>query len=55
MSGTLPAGVTFSPRTDGTARLSGTPASGTAGTYALVFTAKNIYGTATRNFTLIIR
>ena len=55
MSGTLPAGVTFSPRTDGTARLSGTPASGTAGTYALVFTAKNTYGTATRTFTLLVR
>ena len=55
MSGVLPTGITFSPRNDGTARLSGTPRSGTAGTYTLVFTATNIYGTATSTFTLIVR
>ena len=53
-SGALPTGVTF---TDGTTprALSGTPASGQAGTYPLTFTAAN--GTlpnATQNFTLTI-
>ncbi|HWG75152.1 MAG TPA: putative Ig domain-containing protein [Acidimicrobiales bacterium] len=49
-SGALPAGVTF---TDGV--LSGTPASGSAGTYPLVFTATNGVGApATQDFTLTV-
>jgi uncharacterized repeat protein (TIGR01451 family) len=54
LSGTLPSGVTFdgpglSPRT-----LSGTPASGTVGTYNLVFTADGSDPDATQNFTLTV-
>jgi len=47
----LPSGVTFNPATG---VLSGTPASGTVGTYNLVFTATNAGGTATQNFTLTV-
>ena len=36
---TLPAGVTFVDNGDGTGTLSGTPAAGTGGDYALTFTA----------------
>jgi len=54
MSGTLPAGVTFTPKTNGTATLTGTPASGTLGTYSLTFTATNVAGTATQAFTLTV-
>lgn len=52
MTGTLPAGVTFTPATG---LLTGVPAAGTAGVYPLVFTAAN--GTppnATQNFTLLV-
>ena len=52
ITGTLPSGLTFVDNHDGTARISGTPARRTSGTYTLVFTAKNIYGTATRTLTL---
>jgi hypothetical protein len=52
MSGSLPSGLTFVDNHNGTARISGTPARNTARTYTLVFTAKNIYGTATRTLTL---
>ena len=52
MTGTLPSGLTFVDNHNGTARISGTPARRTSGTYTLVFTAKNIYGTATRTLTL---
>ena len=41
VSGALPAGVTLLDNGDGTAKLSGTPSPGTAGTYALTITAKN--------------
>ncbi len=52
MSGMLPGGVTFTPATG---VLSGTPAAGTGGTYALVFTASNGAGSdATQNFTLTV-
>jgi hypothetical protein len=54
-AGRLPSGVTFTDNGDGTATLSGTPAAGTAGTYALAITAAN--GTspsATQNFTLLV-
>ena len=52
MTGTLPKGVTFVDNHNGTGRLSGTPARGTAKTYTLSFTATNVYGTATRTFFL---
>jgi hypothetical protein len=51
----LPAGVSFVDNGDGTATLSGTPADGNAGAYAVTITAAN--GTppaATQNFTLTI-
>ncbi len=52
-SGTLPSGVTFN---TSTGVLSGTPATGTGGTYNLVFTASNGVGSsATQNFTLTIK
>ena len=40
-TGTLPSGVTFTNNGNGTATLSGTPAAGTGGTYALTLTATN--------------
>jgi uncharacterized repeat protein (TIGR03803 family) len=43
-SGTLPSGVTFTDNGNGTGSLAGTPASGTAGTYSITFTATNSAG-----------
>jgi iron transport multicopper oxidase len=40
-SGALPAGITFTANSDGTATLSGRPAAGTPGSYPLVLTASN--------------
>ena len=54
-SGFLPAGVTFVDNHDGTATLSGTPASGTMGDYPLTLTAANGVGSdAHQSFTLRI-
>ncbi len=54
-SGTLPPGVSFTAGANGTARLSGVPASSTAGrTYTLTFTARSSSGTATQTFTLTL-
>jgi len=54
-SGALPTGVTFVDNGNGTATLSGTPASGSDGTYALTFSANNGVGTpATQSFTLTV-
>ncbi len=51
-SGTLPSGVIFTATTH---VLSGTPATGTAGTYPLTFTASNgVLPNATQNFTLTV-
>jgi hypothetical protein len=51
-SGSLPSGVTFNAATG---VLSGTPASGTIGTYPLTFTAHNGVGSdAIQNFTLTV-
>src|SRR5581483_10969839 len=51
-SGTLPAGVTFSPSTG---VLSGTPVAGTGGTYPITFTASNgVAPNATQNFSLTV-
>ncbi|MDQ6796924.1 MAG: Ig-like domain repeat protein [Actinomycetota bacterium] len=51
-SGTLPAGVTFTPATG---VLAGTPAAGTTGSYPLTFTASNgVSPNAAQSFTLIV-
>ena len=51
-TGSLPSGVTFNASTG---VLSGTPASGTAGTYSITFKASNGVGTnATQSFTLTV-
>ena len=50
----LPSGVTFVDNGDGTGTLSGTPAAGTGGDYALTFTATNGSGSAVQNFTLTV-
>ncbi len=54
-TGALPGGVTFVNNGNGTATLSGTPAAGSAGTYAITITASNGVGTAaTQSFTLTV-
>jgi galactose oxidase-like protein/putative Ig domain-containing protein len=54
-TGALPSGVTFVNNGNGTATLSGTPASGTAGTYPLALTATNgVAPAATQSFTLTV-
>ena len=50
----LPAGVSFTDNGDGTGTLSGTPAAGTNGTYALIFTATGSGPAAVQNFTLTV-
>ncbi|MGO9972377.1 MAG: putative Ig domain-containing protein [Solirubrobacteraceae bacterium] len=53
---TLPTGVTFLANGNGTATLSGTPASGTAGSYPFTITASNgVSPNATQSFTLTVR
>ena len=52
-TGTLPSGIKFKDNGNGTATLSGTPASGSGGTYSLTLTASNGVGTpASQRFTL---
>ena len=54
-TGALPAGLTFVDNGDGTATISGTPASGTVGTYALTATASNdVSPDATQALTLTV-
>jgi hypothetical protein len=54
-TGSLPNGVTFTDKGNGTARIAGTPGSGTQGTYSLTITASNGIGTAaTQNFSLVV-
>jgi len=51
----LPTGVTFTDNKDGTATLAGTPAAGTAKSYAITIKADNGVGTAaTQSFTLTV-
>jgi hypothetical protein len=53
--GVLPSGITFHDNGDGTGTLSGTAASSTVGTYAIVFNAeKNKPHQASQNFTLTV-
>jgi hypothetical protein len=54
-TGALPSGVTFTDNADGTGTLSGTPAAGSGGLYAISFRANNGVGTAaTQSFTLSV-
>jgi hypothetical protein len=54
-SGALPSGVNFTDNGNGTATISGTPASGSAGSYAITITASNGVGSpATEVFTLTV-
>jgi hypothetical protein len=54
-SGALPSGVNFKDNGNGSATLSGTPAPGTTGTYALTIAASNGVGTpANQSFTLTV-
>ena len=54
-SGPLPSGVSFTDNGDGTATLSGTPATGTYGTYPLTITASNgVNPDATQTFALVV-
>ncbi len=54
-SGALPSGATFTDHGNGTATLSGTPATGTKGTYQIDITAENSLGSAyTQGFMLTI-
>lgn len=55
LAGSLPAGLSFTDNGDGTGTISGTAAAGTAGTYALTFTATNGVGDpASQPFTLTV-
>jgi hypothetical protein len=51
-TGALPSGLTFKDNGNGTATISGTPATGTGGTYPLTITAANATGGVTQGFTL---
>jgi hypothetical protein len=54
-TGALPSGVMFVSNGDGTATLSGTPAAGSGGTFALTITATNgVSPDAAQNFTLTV-
>ena len=52
--GKLPTGLSFSAPTSGTAVISGTPGTGTAGTYNLILTAANAGGKVTQSFILTV-
>jgi len=53
-SGALPAGLSFTPGTDGTANLTGTPSAASAGSYSVEVTATNSSGSATQDLTVIV-
>ncbi len=55
LSGTLPAGITFTNNGNGTATLAGNAAPGTGGTYPLTIRATNSQGNVTQAFTLTVR
>jgi hypothetical protein len=55
-TGTLPSGLSFTAKPDGTATIAGTPASGTGGTYPVTISATNSSGsTATLNLTITVQ
>jgi hypothetical protein len=51
-TGTLPAGVTFTAHSNGTATLAGTPPTSAAGPYSIVVTAKNSVGSTKQTITI---
>jgi hypothetical protein len=54
-SGSLPSGVTFAAKSNGTATLEGTPASGTGGSYPITLSATNgVESSATQDFVLAV-
>ena len=53
-TGALPSGLRFSASTNGTATISGTPATTDSGIYSFTITAKNSTGTASQAFTLTV-
>ena len=53
ISGTLPAGLTFTDKGDGTGTLGGTP-TGSGGLTNVVVTASNIYGTRQQNLAVVV-
>jgi large repetitive protein len=53
-SGSLPRGVTFAVNQDGTATLSGLPATAALGAYKFSVAARNSFGTFTQAFTLLV-
>ncbi|MEZ5287547.1 MAG: putative Ig domain-containing protein [Vicinamibacterales bacterium] len=56
VTGSLPAGVTFTPQSDGTGVLAGTPGAGSGGTYALTISAQNGVGAgASQPFVLTVQ
>ena len=54
IEGALPKGITFAGFSNGHANLSGSPASGTEGTYPLTLTAKNNFSEFVQAFTLTV-
>ncbi len=54
-SGVLPAGLTFSAGTKGTAAISGTPTAGDTGTYDVTVVAANGVGTATQMLVIAVK
>jgi large repetitive protein len=53
-SGTLPAGVSFSVHGNGTATVAGKPSAATVGSYHVSVAAKNVFGTSSEGFTLVV-
>jgi hypothetical protein len=53
-SSTLPSGVSFTPGANGTATISGTPASGTGGSYQLGISASSSAGSAAQTLNLVV-
>ena len=51
-TGALPAGISFTDNGNGTATISGTPASGSGGSYPIEITAGNTVGGTSQSFTL---
>ncbi|MHB1784308.1 MAG: beta strand repeat-containing protein, partial [Acidimicrobiales bacterium] len=53
-AGTLPSGLTFTDNGDGTATISGTPATGAAGSYDVAVTASNAVSSSTFSAVLVV-